>query len=66
MFDHPDINRQLVDDRLDARRRETANRRLAVANRSGRRPRLRLPRVSWFGRADGNRAPAPAPKPSTA
>ncbi len=52
MFDSPEIIRQLVDARLDQRRRQAAVGR--VARRAGRRRRhlhrLQMPPVTWFGR----------------
>jgi hypothetical protein len=65
MYDNPEIMRQLVNARLEQRRRQAAVGRVAGRARRVRRHLywLQIPPVTWFGR--GSRRPG-ASKPITA
>ncbi|HEY5077400.1 MAG TPA: hypothetical protein VIJ48_07850 [Acidimicrobiia bacterium] len=65
MYDNPEIMRQLVNARLEQRRRQAAVGRVAGRTRRLRRHLhwLQTPRVTWFGRR--GRAPG-ASEPVTA
>ena len=54
---------QLVNSKLEAGRRDAANRRLVARARHRKGARIRTPRASWFG---GHRPARHAPNPTTA